>query len=105
MNGIKRAAFALSGSREGSLDARGKCVGSLWAVAPAVASPSQKEGLNGAVQHRCVDGCTRSETSPLCGPRPQRWARLGVWEAPVSLVLGHVPEEGSGMKVNQLQLP
>lgn len=34
-----------------------------------------------------------------------RWARLGAWEAPVSLVQGHVPEEGSGMKVNQPQLP
>lgn len=70
MNDIKRAAFALSGSREGSLDAQGKYVGSLWAVAPAVTSPSQKEGLNGAVQHRRADGCTSSETSPLCGPRP-----------------------------------
>lgn len=85
--------------------------GHCGALARAVTSPSQKEGLNEAAQQKCAGDRIRSETSqntPWSRARHEadvRWACLGVKETPICPVQGHIPEGVSGMKGKQLQLP
>lgn len=86
-------------------------MGSLWGSGQGSHQPQPEESLNGAVEQRCARAGSnlRLHTTPRWSKARHEaevgWACLGVREAPICLVQGHIPEGVSGMKVEQLQLP